>query len=664
MYSFNRLESHLFKILITLYNRGEMRIESLVMDLDVTQRSIKNYIKDLNESIKGMGEIVYVDSKKLRLDIYDGSALRTLMNLNRKEDYSFNSKSDRVRYIISRLFNATEILTIDQISEEMNISRSTLTKDLKVAEDELNKRNVFLRKMQGVGIEIDSTEIDKRMMIIDYLYIYSCLDIFQSSFYKSLDLDNWDELSGSMIGEFKKYRYNISGNTYNNFIRYLIVSIYRIKRGISIDNLPKKFEIIEGTDEYNLIDKVCEVVENSGVFSGGYKFSNAEKIFLSIPLIISNAPYEIEESESHYDKSILSLVDDIFDGLFVMTGIRFKNETIRRNLAKHLKFTINRMLFNVYTVNPILDEIKSKYSYSFKLAKLAAQIISNKYNIDMNEDEVGFIAIHFMNYEEYKKDIVNKVKRIALITDEGQGATTLLISKINRIFLNKCEIDIFNTYELSGLKKDGYDIVLTTKDVMGEIDQIYQKKTIRVNLVFDDERLKEKIEDVMYKNISNTLDNIINIDFLAEYLNKDLFVEIKHVDKLKDLFEAIEEKIKKSINTGEDMVSKLIDREELSSTINSNGIMMPHTTESIIDKPYIVIGVGENKKEVIYKNVSLVVMFIFPEKNRYSPALLEKIYDEIIKIGRNKELIKRLSESGDIYEFFNKIYDHNDEILM
>lgn len=641
-----------------------MRIESLVMDLDVTQRSIKNYIRDLNESIKGMGEIVYVDSKKLRLDIYDGSALRTLMNLNRKEDYSFNSKSDRVRYIISRLFNATQPLTIDQISEEMNISRSTLTKDLKVAEYELNKRNVFLKKLQGVGIELDSTEIDKRMMIIDYLYVYSCLDIFQSGYYKSLNLDKWESLSKSMIGEFKKNRYNISGNTYNNFIRYLIISTYRIKKGISIENLPKKFEIIEGTDEYNLIEGVCEVVENSNVFTDGYKFSNAEKIFLSIPLIISNAPYEIEESESHYDKSILSLVDEIFDGLFVMTGIRFKNETIRRNLAKHLKFTINRILFNVYTVNPILDEIKSKYSYSFRLAKLAAKIILNKYNIEMNEDEVGFIAIHFMNYEEYRKDIVNKVKKIALITDEGQGATTLLISKINRIFLGKCEIDIFNTYELGGLKRNGYDILLTTKDLTDEIDSFYQKKTIRVNPIFDDEKLKEKIEDVMYKNISSTLDNIINIDFLAEYLNKELFVVINHVDNLKDLFETIEKNIKKSIDIGDDMVSKLIDREELSSTINSNGIMMPHTTESIIDRPYIVIGVGENKKEVIYKNVSLVVMFIFPEKNRYSPAILEKIYDEIIKIGKNKELIIALSKSRDIYEFFNKIYDYNDNILM
>ena len=67
-------------------------------------------------------------------------------------------------------------------------------------------------------------------------------------------------------------------------------------------------------------------------------------------------------------------------------------------LAVHLNSTYERIINNKEIVNPKLDVIKTKYATEFNVAKKMCEIIKIRLNIDLPEDEIGFITMYLKNY--------------------------------------------------------------------------------------------------------------------------------------------------------------------------------------------------------------------------------------------------------------------------
>lgn len=70
------------------------------------------------------------------------------------------------------------------------------------------------------------------------------------------------------------------------------------------------------------------------------------------------------------------------------------NESIHIGLIDHLYFAIKRMKNNEIIENPFLIEIETLYSKEFTLAKMVAEKVGKYSNVDIPDDEVGFIALH------------------------------------------------------------------------------------------------------------------------------------------------------------------------------------------------------------------------------------------------------------------------------
>lgn len=65
-------------------------------------------------------------------------------------------------------------------------------------------------------------------------------------------------------------------------------------------------------------------------------------------------------------------------------------------LTDHISFSISRDKENIKLQNPLLNEIKRIYSDEFYVAKKAVKIINDKFNSTLDENEAGFIALHFV----------------------------------------------------------------------------------------------------------------------------------------------------------------------------------------------------------------------------------------------------------------------------
>jgi beta-glucoside operon transcriptional antiterminator len=125
---------------------------------------------------------------------------------------------------------------------------------------------------------------------------------------------------------------------------------------------------------------------------------------------------------------------NISDDIISLARRRLKkslNESIYISLPDHINLAVSRTRSGLNVKNGLLWEIKKIYQEEFLVAKEAVQIINDKYNVELGEDEAGFIAFHFVNAQlnsgmntvtkitQFIKEILNIITyQLNIIVDE------------------------------------------------------------------------------------------------------------------------------------------------------------------------------------------------------------------------------------------------------
>ena len=98
-------------------------------------------------------------------------------------------------------------------------------------------------------------------------------------------------------------------------------------------------------------------------------------------------------------------------------------------LAVHLNSTYERVLANELIINPKLEIIKSKYECEFKVARHMCDVINERLNIILPEDEIGFIAMYLKNYREKFEQEQGKVSVIVMTHGKVASAMAEVANK-------------------------------------------------------------------------------------------------------------------------------------------------------------------------------------------------------------------------------------------
>ncbi len=73
------------------------------------------------------------------------------------------------------------------------------------------------------------------------------------------------------------------------------------------------------------------------------------------------------------------------------------NDNIYITLTDHISFAVERFKKGIVVKNALLWEIRRFYNHEYLIAKEALQIIKRRLNVELPEDEAGFIALHIVN---------------------------------------------------------------------------------------------------------------------------------------------------------------------------------------------------------------------------------------------------------------------------
>lgn len=123
-------DNRIANIINILRKGSSMSLTMLADKLSVSERSIRNDIKTINEELQNSG-FIELTFGICSLRIFDQEGFKKAYTKIINTNDLMNSSNARMNYIFGKLMRAISPILSDDLAYEMNVGRSTLVKDLK-----------------------------------------------------------------------------------------------------------------------------------------------------------------------------------------------------------------------------------------------------------------------------------------------------------------------------------------------------------------------------------------------------------------------------------------------------------------------------------------------------------------------------------------------------
>lgn len=623
-------DNRICKILQILEHKRSASLDYLEKKLDVSTKSIKNDIKELNEIFDG-NALIQLKLGKYKLYVIEQDEFEKIKeNLYLHDDF-FNSPKKRMAYVIKKLMNSEKPVLTEDLAYEMSIGRTTLVGDLKKARELLSKYNIKIVGKTNTGLVLQGEEIDIRIFVIENLY---------EEIYKDHDLDyDVQETLNKIFTEMK-----LDSSTKSQIKKFLTVLIDRLVNGHPISMLNETYEDLIYTKQIKIANDISDRLEE--LF--GLTIPDNERVFMTLPIVGMRTPMDIDRVKNlEITDEVINLVLDIIELIKLEMDITITPGNLLDEFTYHISFMLNRLKYGIKIKNPVLDEIKEKYMVPYKLAEIAKMLIEDRTKKKVSKDELGFLAVYFSVFISENTYEQNKICSIAIICGTGKITARLIAAQLRKIVDIDTKLDMFSDSQVNKEILDKYDLVLST--IKFECDTI--TPIIHLKEIFDENQLKNKIESVRYTEK-------LDIPMLQgmESLVLSLLDEEKFfvLDRNKSYTENVDFMIDSLYEAGcvdEGFKERIHIRESKSTMVFDENIALPHAINYETDKIVFAIGVfsDEDKKK---KSDDLKVVFLLaiPDSDEKDDSVLVKIYDEIIAIAKDKEIVENISKVKDYKE--------------
>ena len=623
-------DNRICKILQILEHKRSASLDYLEKKLNVSTKSIKNDIKELNEIFDG-NALIQLKLGKYKLYIIEHDKFEKIKeNLYLHDDF-FNSPKTRMVYIIKKLMNSEKPVLTDDLAYEMSIGRTTLVGDLKKIREILNKYNLKIVGKTNTGLSLQGEEIDIRIFIIENLF---------EEIYKDHELDyDVQENLNEIFTEMK-----LESSTRIQVERFLTVLIDRLVNGHPISMLNETYEDLIYTKQIKIANDISDKFEE--LF--GIEIPYNERVFMTLPIVGMRTPMDIDRVKNlEITDEAINLVLDIIELIKLEMDITISPGNLLDEFTYHISFMLNRLKYGIKIKNPVLDEIKEKYMVPYKLAEITKMLIEERTKKKVSKDELGFLAVYFSVFISENTYEQNKLCSIAIICGTGKITARLIAAQLRKIVDIDTRLDMFSDSQVNKEILDGYDLVLSTIKFECDTDT----PIIHVKEIFDESQLKNKIESVRYTEK-------LNIPMLQgmESLVLSLLDEEKFfiLDKNKSYIENVDFMIDSLYESGyvdEGFKERIHIRESKSTMVFDQNIALPHAINYQTEKIVFSIGIfSDEDKSKKSDDLKVVFLLAIPDSDEKDDAILVKIYDEIIAMAKDEEVIKNISKVKDYKE--------------
>ena len=667
------INGRMLRIIHYLYNEKDTTFKDVSKVLDIKERLIRYDIEKINDFLEIQKLPVIQKLPKGRLLFPDTLSLNDF----EQGDEFIYTQDNRISLILLLLLLDPQQVKLNKLSSELQVSRSTLKKDLDLLETQLLKKHINIQynqyfKLIGNEINITNLTIEEFEKYVDLVagnkvlinaFEEKILEIINKSFnFISLrDVVKWiDELLDSM-------QCLLTDQLYKWYVANVLILLFYI-----INN---KTHPLEKTNinpvELTIFDASINELEN--IIQK--KLTLKEQKILVQLLNYTNKYGKYEQSMDIIQvetitKQFILLMSEKIDLPFEKDKILFEG------LMNHMSALITRLKQGI----KLNDNITSILSNSdIKVFEIVLSVTKEIELLDQinNDTEITYLAIHFIASMKRIKD--NEYKHILLVCGFGYGTSTMLKETLMNEF-QVTIVDIIPTYRINSYQKwSDIDYVVSTSPVKLPVDielicvnpiltqqdfinmrnkGIPRKTTLahyysinhHLDFLTDDQRLR--VLDVIQIDLGNQLEKktIIKINKLSDLLT---YENIKMVDQKmswqESVYASTDILLQKDLinkNYVDEIFAGIEDLGFYSVTDESFALLHGESNEAIKQSTMSLL---INKQPIKFKNKTIKLVFVLASKDKkeHIPAIITWV-----RMITNTDVISQLTECNDLLEAY------------
>ncbi len=630
--------------------RKVMDSSSIAAMVGVSSRTIRNDIKEANALLKAHGvQILAEPGVGYVFKIHDEASYQAFKDEQSgegrkdwlKKHIIPSDHNDRISFIIAELLlNALhgKIITEAELADELFISLSTLKKYMKDIKKSLHRFGVEITadRTNGIGIKGDEAQI--RYCISEYIFNSNDLvDLASNEFYCELfSLDEIEQVKQIILTVILKYNIHLTDIAFKNLLVHVIITMKRADGKNTTEYSADEMSVLDGSLYFSAAKEIINTILTQ------LQVDITNEVYYLTQHFVSSKKLMGNDEDAGARREYRELVETILAKIKADIGIDLSgDEELISGLMIHLGAALNRLRFNMNIRNEILAPIKKNYPLAFEMAVIASKVLNNKEKLRTNENEMGFLAIHFGAAMERRK--CNEKTAMTAIIACGTGLSTAMFvkSRLQRKFGKQLQIlKVSPLYEITQESIKEVDFVFTTVPIHG----ISSEKIILVEPILTEEDLS-KIETILLGDREEIREHFFKKDLFIAGLKASTKTEV--LEKMTDLM------LKKGYM---DLAGKesVFAREQMASTELGGLIAIPHALENHSEEAAIAVAVLE--KPIVWDKEKVQVVFLLSipkSKCRVWEPVFERLYryfisdfgvNTLIKNAKFEVLIEKLEE--------------------
>lgn len=674
------------EILNNLIKGKKYTFKLISEEYGVSDRAARYYIDNIDYMLKILG---------YKVTERDRNTIFIEKNQNFKSLYEVLEKSGKLsvedRKIILKLilFFDEKGLNITKICEELEVSRTTVKKDIKRLSSELEKEEIklFYKNDKGYMLVGNTRELlIKKVELLEEVLIFlngkNNLKVFKTHvlnyFYKYIKEESIENTKEFILEIKKMMQLNINEESYSKIFSYVLVllnshKVYENDR----DMISRKFLV--HTDEYAKIENILKKI------SGEKKLKS--EVLIEITDLITgininnfkNNSFEDWINEELIIKKMISKVSKI-----VKIDLT-RDEILYDGLLYHIKPAMYRIKNNISITNSVFKELILAKDPILDVVSQGVKEIERIFEMKFPEDEIALMGFHIKSSIE--RNTSEKTKRVILICGLGYGSSKVLEQSLKENY-NLDIVDVLPYYLIEDFVPNykNTDLILSTV----ELEDKYGIPVIKINPLLKEEDfillskygIRKSSTKISMKKLIEVIENntdIENRNKLVGDLKREL--ENKVIDDLSDVGAVLGKMLNynnvKFLEKVEDWKEAII---EAGNILEKNGIVKKEYIKEmikIVEKhgAYIVIeeglaiphaGISENvlksgisllvvKEKVFFPNgkgANIFLSFATIDKDNHL-NIINDLFELVTKYGFI-EKISQMSEYEELERYFRK----------
>ena len=543
--------------------------------------------------------------------------------------------------IIKRLFINQDKLDIYEFAEEMFVTESTVHRDIDKLENNLGEFDLKIRiKHDCFYVDGDEWSIRKAL----YSYITQNQTIRSEKglegFFTKGDVEKCREAIDRLS---QKYHHQFSDDYSWLLLTECLVfkkrtdqNNYLTKRTSNLINDLNHLEVYFFSGELleNIIDKPFSEISPFEIEAMAYSL-------LAYGFSIQSADYiqNIEEQVNELIEKVSSLLS------LDLT----KDKHLKLMLSNHISKMIFRLRNQIYITNPAIEEIKKQYSSLFNVIWIAIRDLGKYYEINIPNEELAFIVIHF----QLAIEKILKPLNVVVICQNGIATSQLIMSKLHKIFDADAKITNISVREIDFYDLSNIDLIISTISLPDitipviEVSPILTKGEIESIRSFYTDHMTDN-----YTLMRTSLDGRkFNMESLQTLIKTPKLIHVSVKNK-KECIEKMIDECDLSNRRIQGFKESILERETLGSTSVYTGVALPHCDPRFVNHSELIFMTLDKPINWGKNNVKLIILIAVAENDipifkdsliaLYSVIENQELMNELVFMNNGDEIKERL----------------------